>query len=88
MLIDLRLLNTLVLGTTILEPNFDLSLCQTQRFGQLKAATPGDVLVAMKLDLQAQRLLRAECGALPALTSLLAAATGNCQRNKKKKNKI
>lgn len=77
MLIDLGLLNALVLGTTILKPNFDLRLCQTQRFGQLKAATPGDVLVAMELDLQAQRLLRAECGALPSLTSLLAAATSN-----------
>lgn len=80
MLIDLRLLNTFVLGTTILKPYFDLRLRQAQRLGKLEAATPGDVLIAMELHLQAQRLLCAEGGALPALASLLATATSHCKK--------
>lgn len=80
MLIDLRLLNAFVLGATILKPYFDLRLRQAQRLGKLEAATPGDVLIAMELHLQAQRLLCAEGGALPALASLLATATSHCKK--------
>lgn len=71
MLIDLSLFNAFVLGPAILEPDLDLRFGQAQRFGQLEATTPGDVLVPMELHLQAKRLLCAESGPLAALSSLL-----------------
>lgn len=59
-LILLRLLKSLVLGSSILKPNFDLSLGQLQRLGQLVATLPGNVLADAVLGLQPQGLLATE----------------------------
>ena len=80
MLINLGLLNALVLGATILEPYFDLCLRQAQCLRQLKAATSRYVLVPMELHLEAQRLLRAERGALASLAAFFASPSGHCKQ--------
>lgn len=71
LLIYLRLLDALVLGSAILKPDFDLSLRQLQPIGQLASASPRNVLVSMELDLEPERLLAAERGALPPRPSFL-----------------
>ena len=63
--VDVRLLDALVLGASVLEPDLDLSVGETERLRQLTAARPRDVLHALVLDLQLQRLLGAERRPLP-----------------------
>ena len=65
MMISVSLLNPLVLGSPVLEPDLDLSLGQLQPLGQLAAPGPADVLCAAVLHLQHCGLLLAECGPLP-----------------------
>ena len=50
----MRLLDPLVLGAPVLEPDLDLRLCQVERLGELEAPRPRDVLVAAVLQLQVQ----------------------------------
>ena len=63
--VDVRLLDALVLGASVLEPDLDLRVGETERLRQLTAARPRDVLHALVLDLQLQRLLGAERRPLP-----------------------
>ena len=64
MMISVSLLNPLVLGSPVLEPDLDLSLGQLQPLGQLAAPGPADVLGAAVLDLQESGLLLTEGGSL------------------------
>lgn len=72
-LVELRLFNSFVLGPAVLEPDFDLRLRQREPLRQFKSPRPRNVLGAAELQLQSQRLLRAESGALPTWSSALFA---------------
>lgn len=50
-LVNVSLLDSLVLGSAVLEPNLDLSLGQPEGLCQLEAAAPRDVLGAVELQL-------------------------------------
>ena len=76
-MVNLRFLDPLVLGAAVLEPDLDLRLRQVERLGQLEPARPRDVLVALVLQLQPQRLVRREGRALAALAGVLSPTTGN-----------
>lgn len=52
MLVDVSLLYPLVFGSSVLEPDLDLSLSESQSLGQLEPAAPGDVLRPMELQFQ------------------------------------
>ena len=77
LMVHVRLLDPLVLGAPVLEPDLDLRLGQVERLGELEAARPRDVLVALVLQLQPQRLVRRERRPLPPLTGVLAAPPGH-----------
>jgi hypothetical protein len=51
------LINGLILP--VLEPNFDLALCEAELVGHLDAAAPGEVVVRVELLLQLQGLVPA-----------------------------
>lgn len=79
MLVLVRLLDPLVLGAAVLEPDLDLRLGETEGVCQLGAPGPGHVLGARELQLQAQRLVRAERSALASRPAdFLAAPPGHC----------
>ena len=77
LMVHVRLLDPLVLGAPVLEPDLDLCLGQVERLGELEAARPRDVLVALVLQLQPQRLVRRERRPLPPLAGVLAAPPGH-----------
>ena len=77
LMVHVRLLDPLVLGAPVLEPDLDLRLGQVERLGELEAARPRDVLVALVLQLQPQRLVRGERRPLPPLAGVLAAPPGH-----------
>jgi len=58
--VDVSFLDALVLGASVLEPDLDLRVAESERLRQLTAARPGHVLDALVLDLELQRLLRTE----------------------------
>ena len=64
MMISVSLLNPLVLGSPVLEPDLDLSLGELQPLGQLAAPGAADVLRAAVLHLQQGGLLLAKGGSL------------------------
>ena len=64
MMISMSLLNPLVLGSPVLEPDLDLSLRQLEPLRQLAPPGPADVLCAAVLHLQQGGLLLAEGGSL------------------------
>lgn len=64
LLVVVRLLQPLVFGPAVLEPNFHLRFRQVQRVRQFRPSVPGHVLVVPVLHFQAQRLFRAERGSL------------------------
>lgn len=80
LLVELRLLDALVLGAPVLEPDLDLRLRQLQALGQLEAARPADVLAALVLQLQPEGLLARERGALAPLPAVLAPSPLDCVR--------
>lgn len=55
-LFQLGLLQSLGFGPPVLEPNFDLSLRQVERVGELGSLSDGEVLLLAKLALQRQQL--------------------------------
>lgn len=59
--IDVSFLDAFVLGASVLEPDLDLGVGQTERLRQLAAARPGDVLDALVFQLETKSLLGAEC---------------------------
>ena len=63
-MICVSLLNPLVLGSPVLEPDLDLSLRQLEPLRQLAPPGPADVLRAAVLHLQQGGLLLAEGGSL------------------------
>lgn len=67
----------LMLHPSVLEPNFDLSLCQHQRMCHLDPAFPGQIFVGVKLFLQFQNLIPRIGGSL----SLLTPGTSCCGMN-------
>lgn len=81
MLVDVSLLDPLVLGSAVLEPDLDLRLGQPEGLCELEATAPGDILCAVELQLQAQGLLAGERGALSTRTTLLAASPCHCRHN-------
>lgn len=55
-LFQLGLLQSLGFGPPVLKPNFDLSLRQVERVGELGSLGDGEVLLLAKLALQRQQL--------------------------------
>lgn len=72
MLIYVSLLDPLVLGSSVLEPDLNLSLCQSEGLCELEPATPGDVLCPLELQLQPQGLLAGKRGALSSRPSFFS----------------
>ena len=63
-MIGVCLLNPLVLGSPVLEPDLDLSLGELQPLGQLAPPGPADVLGPAVLHLQQGGLLLTKGGSL------------------------
>ena len=80
MLVHLGFFYALVLGSAILEPDFDLCFCEMEYLSQLKPPGSGDVLGPLVLQLQLQSLLAGEGGTLTSLLRLLATTTWNCHK--------
>lgn len=59
-LFQLGLLQSLGFGPPVLEPDFDLSLRQVERVGELGSLGDGEVLLLAKLALQRQQLRGSE----------------------------
>ena len=76
-MVHVRLLDPLVLCAPVLEPDLDLRLGQVERLGELEAPGPRDVLVALVLQLEPQRLVGRERRPLAPLTGVLATPAGN-----------
>lgn len=79
-LIQVRLFDSLVFGPSILKPDLDLSLWELELVGQLATPASTDVFWALILDLQAQRLLRTEGGALAARPALFTPPSRHCNK--------
>lgn len=62
-LFQFGLLQSFRLGPSVLEPDFDLGLCEVQRAGELCALCNGEVLFLAELALQSKELGRGEGGA-------------------------
>ena len=77
LMVHVRLLDPLVLGAPVLEPDLDLRLGQVERLGELEAPGSRDVLVALVLQFEPQRLVGREGCPLAPLTGVLATAAGN-----------
>ena len=75
LVIHLRLFDSLIFGSAILEPDLDLGLRQIKRLCQLEPSGSGDVLVPLVLQFEPQRLVRCERRALTSLTRVLASAS-------------
>ena len=71
-MINLSLLNPLILGTSVLEPDFDLSFRQIQSLSQLKSSRSGDVLVSLVLKFESESLIGSESRSLTTLSSVFA----------------
>ena len=62
--IDMSLLDTFVLSASVLEPDLDLSVCQSERLREFTAARSGHVLDALVFHLELQGLFSTERGSL------------------------
>ena len=80
MLVHLGFFYALVLGSAILEPDFDLCFCEMEYLSPFKPPGSGDVLGPLVLQLQLQSLLAGEGGTLTSLLRLLATTTWNCHK--------
>jgi len=78
LLIQLRLLDSFVFGTPVLEPDLDLRLGEPQGSRELESASPRDVLPPPVLDLQSQSLLAAERRPLPPRSTLFPPPARHC----------
>ena len=76
-MVHVRLLDSLVLGAPVLEPDLDLRLRQVERLCELEPPWPRDVLVALVLQLEPQRLVGRERCPLAPLTRVFSAAAGD-----------
>lgn len=76
-MVDVGLLDALVFGPTILEPNFDLSFAQSQRRRQFGASRPRNVFGRLEFDFQPQGLLLRERRPLPPLTQTFPLPPGH-----------
>lgn len=72
MMIYVCLLDPLVFGPAVLEPDFDLRFGELERFRQFAPSSPADVLRPLVFDLEPERLFAAEGGPLPPRPALLA----------------
>ena len=81
LLVNVGLLDSLVLSTSVLEPYLDLGLCQRQRLRQLEPSAPRDVLAPLILQLQPQRLFIAKRRPLPPRPPLFPPTSGHCKNN-------
>ena len=70
-------LDALVLGPAILEPDLDLSFGQVKSFGKLESPRPRNILVALILDFQPERLIRGESCPLPSLSRISPSPSGH-----------
>lgn len=71
------LLDALVLGSSVLEPDFYLRFAETKRRGQFGASRARNIFGRLELDFEAQRLLLRERRPLASLTQTLALPPGH-----------
>lgn len=77
---QLCLLQPFRLGPSVLEPDFDLGLCEVQGAGELGALCDGEVLFLAELALERQELRRGEgCARLPIGLVLAQGAGGGAR---------
>lgn len=79
LLIDLCLFDALILGPTILEPNFYLRFSQLQAFGQFETSATRYVFISMEFHFEAEGLFTAKCGALSTRSSFFSSAPCHCK---------
>lgn len=81
MVVYVSLLYPLILCPAVLEPDLDLGLGKPQGFGQLASPPTANILGPLVLYLQAEGLLAAEGGPLPARSALFATPPRHWKRN-------
>lgn len=80
LLIQLCLLNSLILGAPVLEPDLDLRLGESQRRCELEPAASRDVFSTPVLDFQPQGLLAAESRPLSSRATLFSSSARHCEK--------
>lgn len=82
LLIQLRFLDPLVFGASVLEPDLDLRLGESKRGRELEPTSPRDVLSSSVLDFQSKGLFAAECRPLSSRSALFSPSTCHYKRKK------
>lgn len=84
--VNVGLFDPLVFGPSILEPDLDLGLAETERGGQLGAPGAGHVLGCLEFQFQTEGLLLRESGPLSTLAQTLPLSPRHYTHTKKKSN--
>lgn len=85
---QLCLLQPFSFGSSVLKPDFNLSLRQVERAGKLCALSDGEVLLLAKLPLQGQELRRGEGGPGLPVRFVLSQGAGRRTQSSYEQTKI